>query len=125
MLMSLVAVLSTPIGFGNGSRGSGGIMLTLTQKTWAIEFLIAEKSVDSMECFDHYKRQYGVRVDWHEWGGYLDELRLKGIARFAGPGSDGFRRYCLAVNGAEARAESARLKAVIYDDRSQDRPAGS
>jgi len=60
--------------------GVGGLaMLDNLCKAGVRQMLPDMGRIDAIRCADFFQKKYGERIDWHEFAGYLDTLRMQGV----------------------------------------------
>ncbi len=67
--------------------------MNTSQKAQTLEMLPSMKKINAIECSIQFNKTYQVRIDWHEFSSYLDELKNKGILKVTNPG--GMTQYAL------------------------------
>lgn len=63
------------------------------QKAKLLEILPKMTRINAHMCAEAYRKAYDEKIDWHEFGYYLDELYIKKILKIIGPG--GLTEYAL------------------------------
>lgn len=63
------------------------------QKAKLLEMLPKLTRINAHVCAEMYRTEYGERIDWHEFGYYLDELYIKKVLKIISPG--GLTEYAL------------------------------
>lgn len=67
--------------------------MTNTQKARLLEILPKMTRINAHKCAEAYHKVYSEKIDWHEFGYYLDELYIKKILKITDPG--GLTGYAL------------------------------
>jgi hypothetical protein len=56
------------------------------QKAKLLKLLPKMIKINAHECAEAFRKAYGEKIDWHEFGYYLDELHTKQILKITSPG---------------------------------------
>jgi hypothetical protein len=67
--------------------------LTILQKEAILRLLPKMTTITAMTCMEAFLKEYQVRIDWHYFSNYLDELHTKGLLKIVDPG--GMTGYAL------------------------------
>jgi len=60
--------------------------MTTLQKAGLLALLPKMSKIDAMECAIEFQREYGERIDWHEFAYYLGALATKKVLTITQPG---------------------------------------